>query len=195
VRKLIRGAGLSPAGQRAAFTWSTFIRAQAASLIACDFFTVDTVRSRRLYVLFFIELGTRRVRLAGASQNPTGKWTAQQARNFAYTLAEGSRPPLRCLIRDRDAKFTRAFDEVFHTEGIRVIRTPVRAPKANAFAERFVATVRRECLDWLLIITRRQLEGVLRVYVDHSTAIARIAVSDWSHHSRETPTDQTRRLS
>jgi len=121
--------------------------------------------------------------------------SAAGAQLRGQTHSSGARPPLRCLIRDRDAKFTRAFDEVFHTEGIRVIRTPVRAPKANAFAERFVATVRRECLDWLLIITHRQLEGVLRVYVDHSTAIARIAVSDWSHHSRETPTDQTRRLS
>jgi putative transposase len=163
---LIRTVRPGPAGERAPLTWRRFVRAQAASLIACDFFTVDTVRSTRLYVLFFIELGSRRVHLAGCTQNPNGAWAAQQARELAWSLAERA-SPLRFVIRDRDTKFNGAFDEVFRSEGIAIIKTPIRAPKANAYAERFVGTVRRECLDWILIINRRQLERVLGVYVDH----------------------------
>jgi putative transposase len=117
-------------------------------------------------VLFFIELGSRRVHVAGCTANPTGAWVTQQARQFAWTLQE-RRSSFRFLIRDRDSKFTRAFDSVFASEGIKIIKTPVRAPKANAIAERFVRTVRAECLDWLLIMNRRHLERVLRVFVDH----------------------------
>ena len=135
-------------------------------MIACDFFTVDTITLRRIYVLFFIELSTRRVHLAGMTENPDGAWTAQQARNFVFSLPERERP-LELLIRDNDGKFTRAFDTVFNTEAIRVIHTPVRAPKANAAAERFVGTVRRECLDWLLIANCRHLQHVLREFIDH----------------------------
>jgi hypothetical protein len=127
---------------------------------------VDTVTLRRIYVLFFIEVSTRRVHLAGMTENPHGAWTAQQARNFMFSLPERERP-LKFMVRDNDGKFTRAFDTVFNTEGIRVIHTPVRAPKANAVAERFVGTVRRECLDWLLIANRKHLHHVLREFVDH----------------------------
>jgi putative transposase len=117
-------------------------------------------------VLFFIELSTRRAHLAGMTEHPDGAWTAQQARNLVFSVSE--RPErLEFLIRDNDGKFTRTFDTVFNTEGIRVIRTPVRAPKANAFAERFVGTLRRECLDWLLIANRRHLEHVLTEFVGH----------------------------
>jgi transposase InsO family protein len=166
VRKLMRDAGLGPAGERTGLTWREFLHSQAASMLACDFFTVDTVRMRRLYVLFFIELKSRRVHLVGCTENPNGAWVAQQARNLVWSLTE--RPsPLRFLIHDRDSKLTAAFDEVFRTEGISIIRTPVKAPKANAFAERFVGTVRRECLDWVLIFGRRQLERTLRTYVRH----------------------------
>jgi putative transposase len=135
-------------------------------MIACDFFTVDTIGLRRMYVLFFIELSTRRVHLAGLTENPDGAWTAQQARNLVFSLPERDRP-LEFLVRDNDGKFTSAFDTVFNSEGIRVIRTPVRAPKANATCERFVGTVRRECLDWILIANRRHLQHVLREFVDH----------------------------
>ena len=135
-------------------------------MIACDFFTVETLWLGRLYVLFFIELGTRRVHLAGCSANPNGHWTTQQARQLAWSLPERQRP-LRFLIHDRDSKFSRAFDDVFKSEGVEIIRTPFRAPNANAFAERWVGTIRRDCLDWLLIASRRQLERVLRVYVEH----------------------------
>ena len=166
VRNILIGAGVGPAGQRRRTSWREFIRSQAQSMIACDFFTVDTVRLRRIYVLFFIELSSRRVHLAGMSENPDGAWTTQQARNFVFSLPERDRP-LEFLVRDNDGKFTRAFDTVFNTEGIRVIRTPVRAPKANAVAERFVGTIRRECLDWLLIVNRRHLQHVLREFVAH----------------------------
>jgi putative transposase len=166
VRNVLRSRGVPPAPRRSGPSWRTFVRAQAAGMIACDFFTVDTASLRRIYVLFFIELETRKVHLGGCTTNPDGRWAAQQARNLAVDLA-GRSQPLRFLIRDRDTKFSAAFDEVFRTEGAKVIRTPVQAPNANAYAERWVRTVREECLDWLLIGGRRQLERVLRTYVDH----------------------------
>jgi transposase InsO family protein len=166
VRKILREAGLGPAGERAGLSWRAFLRAQARSMLAVDFFTVETISFQRLYVLFFIELASRRVHFAGCTASPTGAWVTQQARQFAWTLSERS-TPLRFLIRDRDSKFTRDFDTVFASEGIEIIRTPIRAPRANAIAERFVRTVRSECLDWLLIVNRRHLERVLRVFVDH----------------------------
>jgi putative transposase len=166
VRKLLRQARLGPAGERSGLSWRAFLRAQASSMIAVDFFTVETISLQRLYVLFFIELGSRRVHLAGCTANPTGAWITQQARQLAWTIAE--RPtPLRFLIRDRDNKFTRDFDAIFASEGIEIIKTPIRAPKANAIAERFVRTARAECLDWLLLVNRRHLERVLHAFVDH----------------------------
>jgi putative transposase len=166
VAKILREGGVPPAGTRAQLSWREFLRAHAGSIIACDFFTVETFWLGRLYVLFFIELGTRRVHLAGCSANPDGLWTTQQARQLAWSLAERPRP-IRFLIHDRDSKFSRAFDEIFKSEGVEIIRTPFRAPNANAFAERWVGTIRRDCLDWLLIANRRHLERVLRVYVEH----------------------------
>ncbi len=142
------------------------LRAQAQSMLAVDFFTVETICLQRLYVLFFIELGSRRVYLAGCTANPSGAWVAQQARQLAWTLPERA-TPVRFLIRDRDSKFTRDFDTVFRSEGIEIIKTPIRSPKANAVAERFVRTARSECLDWLLILNRWQLARVLRVFVQH----------------------------
>jgi len=166
VRKILGEAGIGPAGERPGLSWRTFLRQQAESMLAVDFFTVETIALRRLYVLFFIELGSRRVHLVGCTAHPTGERVTQQARQFAWTLQDQP-TRFRYLIRDRDAKFTRSFDAVFASEGIGIVKTPVRAPKANAFAERFVGTVRRECLDWLLILNRRHLEHVLRVFVDH----------------------------
>ena len=133
-------------------------------MLACDFFTVETISLRRFYVLFFIELGSRRVHLAGCTTNPTGAWVTQQARNLSFA---GLFERMRFLIHDRDSKFSAAFDEVFRSEAIKVIQTPIRAPQANAYAERFVRTVRAECLDWLLIFGRRHLESVLRVFTAH----------------------------
>jgi putative transposase len=130
--------------------------------VACDFLTVDTVFGQRLYVLFFIQLHNRRVHLAGVTTNPTGAWVAQQARNLLATL-EDDATAVRFLIRDRDSKFTRAFDDLWRAVGAQVIRTPIQAPNANAVAERWVGTVRQECLDHLLIAGRRQLGRVLRL--------------------------------
>ncbi len=161
---MLLNAGLEPAPRRSGPTWQEFLRQQAAGIMACDFFTVETVSLRRLYVLFFIAHSSRRVWLAGCTANPTGAWVTQQARNLGLDF---SGQGVRFLIRDRDSKYSCPFDEVFRSEGIRIVKTPVRAPKANAIAERFVRTVRTECLDWLLILNRRHLEGVLRVYVDH----------------------------
>jgi transposase InsO family protein len=166
VRTILRQAGMPPARARAGPCWREFLRAQAQSMIACDFFTVETLWLGRLYVLFFIELGSRRVHLAGCTANPSGAWVAQQARQLAWSFGERL-TPIRFLIHDRDSKFSHAFDEVFRSEGVEIIRTPFRAPQANAFAERWIGTIRRDCLDWILIVSKRQLEHVLRVYVDH----------------------------
>jgi putative transposase len=163
VRTILRRHGLDPAPRRVATNWRAFLRQQAAGIMACDFFTVDTIWLHRLYVLFFIEVGTRRVHLAGVTAHPDGAWVAQQARN----LLMREHRPLQFLIRDRDAKFTRAFDDVFRSGGAEVLITPVQAPNANAYAERWIRSVRAECLDWLLIVGRSHLEQVLRSYVQH----------------------------
>jgi putative transposase len=144
IRRLLARGGLGPAPRRSGPSWREFLRAQAASVVACDFFTVDSVLLRRYYVLFFIAHATRRVWFAGCTSNPSGAWVTQQARNLGLDLAdEGT----RLLIRDRDSKYSGSFDEVFASNGIRSVKTPVRAPQANAIAERFVRTVRVECLD------------------------------------------------
>jgi putative transposase len=166
IRTTLRRHGLDPAPRRTTTTWRAFLAQQAAGILACDFFTVDTVWLRRLYVLFFIELDTRRVHLAGVTANPDGAWVTQQARNLLLALDERGRR-VRFLLRDRDAKFSRTFDDVFGSQGVEVLRTPVQAPNANAHAERWVRTVRAECLDWLLVAGRRHLDQILRIYVAH----------------------------
>jgi transposase InsO family protein len=164
VRRLLARSGLEPAPRRRGPSWREFLQAQAAGIVACDFFTVETVLLRRFYVLFFIAHASRRVWLAGCTKNPTGEWVTQQARNLGLDFSDQG---VSFLIRDRDSKYSGSFDEVFRSEGIRIVKTPVRAPQANAIAERFVRTIRSECLDWLLILNRRHLEQVLRVFVDH----------------------------
>jgi putative transposase len=165
IATVLRHSGLGPAPRRGP-TWSQFLRQQAAGIIACDFLTVETITLKTLYVLVWIELGTRRVHLGGATANPDSAWITQQARNLAMALQEEGWSP-RCLIHDRDTKFAGPFEEVFRSEGVRVILTPIRAPNANAFCERWVGTVRAECLDWTLVFGRRHLERVLRDYVQH----------------------------
>jgi putative transposase len=164
VRRILLTNQLGPAPRRSGPSWRQFLRRQAATALACDFFTVETFSLRRFYVLFFIELASRRVHVAGCTTNPTGAWVTQQARNLSFT---GLLERMRFLIHDRDSKFAASFDEVFRSEGIKVVHTPIRAPQANAYAERFVRTIRAECLDWLLIIGRRHLESVLRTYTAH----------------------------
>jgi transposase InsO family protein len=157
---------LPPAPRREGPTWSQFLSAQAKWILATDFFGVDSVTLRRYYVLFVIEVDSRVVHLLGVTANPVMAWVVQVARNFTSDLEDAGRR-FRFLIRDRDTKFTASFDEVFRAGRIEAIRTPVRSPKANAFAERWVRTVREECLDHLLICSRRHLESVLADYVRH----------------------------
>jgi hypothetical protein len=166
VRSILRSHRLGPAPRRGGPSWVAFLRAQAAGTIACDFLTVETIGLTRLYVLFFIELEHRRVHLAGITAHPTGAWVTQQARSLLMELDEHA-DRFRFLIRDRDAKFTTAFDAVFAAAGIEALKIPPRAPRANAYAERWVRTVRAECLDWVLVRNRRHLERVLASYLGH----------------------------
>jgi transposase InsO family protein len=166
VWQILKDAGIDPAPRRAGQTWRAFLDAQAKTILAADFFHVDTVFLRRLYVLFFIEHGTRRVHLAGITARPSGEWVTQQARNLLMNLEEHA-DGLKFLIRDRDAKFTAPFNAVFTAIGVRIIKTPVRAPRANAIAGRWIGTARRECLDRILITSERHLRLVLSEYADH----------------------------
>jgi hypothetical protein len=166
VWRILHQAGVDPAPRRANASWTGFLRAQAAGVLACDFFTVDTVFFQRIYVFFVVEIASRRVHILGATRHPTGAWVAQQARNLMMDLDERAQS-FRFLIRDRDTKFTDAFDAVFGAANIRILRTPPQTPKANAFAERWILSVRRECTDRLLIFSRRHLESVLKVYQGH----------------------------
>jgi transposase InsO family protein len=165
IRRVLRrhGLGLAPRGGP---TWNGFLATQVSSILATDFFSVDTIKCTQLYVLFVIELQSRIVHIPGVTDHPTGSFVTQVARNLAGDLAEQGRS-FKFLIRDSDAKFTASFDEVFASEGIEVIKTPVRSPCANAYTERFVRSVREECRDWMLVLGRNHLEAVLRDYVRH----------------------------
>jgi transposase InsO family protein len=165
VKNILRQAGILPAPERRrSLNWRTFLKLYKQHLLACDFFTVETLGLQTLYVLFFIEIGSRRVHLAGCTSNPTSAWVTQQARQLCWQLDDQT-PPLRFLIHDRDTKFPSTFDAVFQSEGIEVIRTPYRTPNANAFAERWVRSVREECLNHLLIVNERHLRQTLKDYV------------------------------
>jgi transposase InsO family protein len=166
VRSVLADAGIPPAPERDRQSWRTFLRQQGESMLACDFLAVDTVWLRSLYVLVFLSIGSRRVEYLACTSNPDTAWMLQQARNLLIDLDERGRR-VRFLLHDRDTKFSAAFDAVFGSEGIRIIRTPVGTPNANAHVERWVGSVRRECLDRLLIAGHRHLEHVLRVYALH----------------------------
>ena len=169
VWSILTKAGVDPAPRRTGPTWTQFLSAQAKGILACDFLHVDTIGLTRIYVLFLMEIATRRVHLLGVTTHPSGAWVAQQARNLMVDLGERA-GQLRFLIRDRDTKYTTMFDEVFTSEGIEVLRSPPQAPQApqaNAYAERWVRTVRRECLDRMLIYSPRHLLAVLGEFVVH----------------------------
>ncbi len=167
VRDILKRHHIQPALTRnGAESWRHLIVHYKEQILACDFFTVDTVWLKRLYVLFFIELGTRHVHLAGITANPDAGWVNQQARQVVWELAE-SKATNRFLVHDRDSKFTQAFDTVFKSEGMQIIHTPFKTPNANAFAERWVRTVREECLDQLLVLNEPHLRRVLKTYGDY----------------------------
>ena len=166
VRSILRRNHLGPAPRRGGPSWTQFLRTQAKGVLACDFLSVETIGLTRLYVLFVIELDRRRVHLLGVTAHPTGEWVTQAARNLLMNLDDHAHR-FRYLIRDRDTKFSAAFDTVFNAAGLQVLKTPPRAPKANAYAERWIRTARTECLDWTLIWNRRHLEQVLTSYLNH----------------------------
>src|SRR5215467_10244513 len=163
VWEILHAAGIDPAPRRSGPSWQQFLHAQAAGIVAADFLHVDTVLLRRLYVLVFIEHGTRRMHLGGVTANPTGEWTVQQARNLALDLGERF-GDFRFLIRDRGSNFTASFDAVFQAAGTRILRTAIQAPRMNAICERLVGILRRELLDRMLILSQRHLCSVLTEY-------------------------------
>jgi hypothetical protein len=166
VWEILKRHGIEPSPRRSGPNWAEFLTAQAKGLMACDFFHVDTVLLRRLYVLVFIHHDTRFVRIAGVTANPVAEWVTQQAGNLSMELTDQTMA-FKFLIRDRDTKFTASFDAVFAAESIKLIKSPVRAPRANAICDGVIGTLRRECLDRMLILGRRHLEAVLAEYVEH----------------------------
>jgi transposase InsO family protein len=166
IRRILAAAGLGPAPRRAPPAWRQFLSAPASGVLACDFMHVDTVLLQPLYVLFVMEVQTRAVHVLGVTAHPAGAWTAQQARNLMTGLGEPA-GRFRFLIRDRDSKVTAVAGGVFAGNGTRVIKAPVRSPRANACAERFVGTLRRECLDHVLIPGEQHLRNVLAEYARH----------------------------
>ena len=168
VSTVLERHGIPPAPERdrQGSSWRVFLNHYKDQFLACDFFTVETLTLQTLYVLFFLEHGTRRVHLAGCTAHPTGAWVTQQARQMTWALQDRELP-MRYLIHDHDTKFTDAFDTVFESEGVEIVDIPYHAPNANAYAERWVRSVREECLDKVIILNERHLRRVLHEYIEY----------------------------
>ena len=166
IRSVLLAAGVPPAGRRSQLTWKQFLAAHAETLVATDFFSVETVFFKRLYVLIYVHLASRRVLLASCISEPNASWVAQQARNLSWKLEEEG-IELSVLIHDRDKKFAALADRVLTSQGARVVLTPLMAPRANAHAERWIGSCRRECLDWMVVVNQRHLETLIHEYCLH----------------------------
>jgi len=166
VRNILKRQWVTPASERSSGSWRSFLGHYKDQILACDFFTVETIWLKTIYVLFFIELGTRRLHLAGCTTHPDTTWVTQQARQLVWNLKDDGQD-ITFLIRDNDKKFTSSFDIVFSSEEIEIVHTPYQAPRANAFAERWVRSVREECLDQILILNANHLHRVLKKYGEY----------------------------
>jgi putative transposase len=166
VWQILHDAGIDPAPRRSEPSWRQFLTAQAKAVLAVDFVHVDTVFLRRIYALIAVEHGSRRVHLLGVTTHPTGAWTTQVARNLLMDLADQA-TKITFLLRDRDSRFTEAFDAVFAADNIRILTSPSGAPRANAICERMIGTLRRELLDRVLVVNERHLRRILTVYLHH----------------------------
>jgi putative transposase len=166
IRSVLVAAGVPHSSRRSQLTWKQFLAAHAQTLVASDSFSVDTIFFKRLYVLIYMHLASRRVLLASRTSKPDAAWVTQQARNLCWKL-EDERIKLSVLIHDRDKKFAHEADRVFQSQGAQVILTPLMSPKANAHAERWIGSCRRECLDWMLVVDQRHLETIIREYCLH----------------------------
>ena len=162
--RILKQHDIDPAPHRTSVTWTQFLRSQAA--VACDFATVDTVLLRRFYLLFFIDITNREVLYGGITANPTGAWTTQAARNL-FVRHPNRFTHTRALVRDRASQFVNNFDEIFRAEGLKILKTPVHAPVANAFAERWIGSLRRELLDRTIIWNQHQLHRLVIDYIAH----------------------------
>jgi putative transposase len=166
IRSVLKRHRITPASERSTGTWRTFLGHYKAQILACDFFTVETISLKTIYVLFFIELGTRRIYLDGCTTNLDTTWVSQQARQLVWNLKDDSRD-MAFLIHDNDTKFTASYDHVFSSEGIEILNTPYRAPKANAYAKRWVRSIREECLDHILVLNENHLHRVLTEFGEY----------------------------